>query len=89
MGGGFAITEGSGSIGIADVQEVNEDQDANEGHDEYQNFTDQLINYQQENPNNFEMSNGYFRLTGMLNSSQQENLNLSQLLETQNMEAQA
>lgn len=77
MGGGFAITEGSGSIGLAGGPEAHEEQEGQDGHDEYQNFTDQLINYQNENANHFEQSHGYFRLTGMLNSSQQDNLNLS------------
>jgi hypothetical protein len=54
MGGGFAITEGSGSIGLAGGPEAHEEQEGQDGHDEYQNFTDQLINYQNENANHFE-----------------------------------
>jgi hypothetical protein len=49
-------------------------------HEEYQDFTDQAIadvddkmNSQNNDSNNFE----YFRLTGMLNSSQLDHLNLS------------
>ena len=83
------LVRGSTVIGMA-VNSVDEQEDGHnyqEGtgtysqqHDEYQDFTDQAIAHTEDrmNSHNNDSNNvEYFRLTGMLNSSQLDHLNLS------------
>ena len=79
--GYYAITENNASLAALEPQDTGgqddktntDDQQIDEGHEEYQEFTDQLI-HNFDNEHDLEQSQGYFKITGMLNNSQQDQL---------------
>ena len=82
MDGYFAITENNASLAALEPEDMVDGQDdktntdeeqLDEAHDEYQEFTDQLIqNF--NNEHDLEQSQGYFKITGMIDNSQHDQL---------------